>query len=83
MPAPIVPAAVAAVSRLVAKHGMSQVQRALKAANKPAKGSKASKARGRGADYQGRRDTLLVPPGSKAESAIKTRNAIKKARGGK
>jgi hypothetical protein len=52
MPAPIVPVATAAVARLVAKHGAKQVQRALNAANKPAKGKKATEARTRGKAYQ-------------------------------
>lgn len=45
-------AAQAAVSKLVAKHGAKVVQRALKAANTPAKGKTAAAARARGKQYQ-------------------------------
>ena len=52
MPAPIVPVVATAIARLVAKHGAKTVQRALQAANKPAKGKTAAAARKRGAQYQ-------------------------------
>ena len=75
MPAPLVPIATAAVARLIAKHGAKQVQRALKAANKPAKGAKPAAARKRGAQYQANRDKYTDP------AATRLREGIKKARG--
>jgi hypothetical protein len=84
MPAPIVPVATAAVARLVAKHGAKQVQRALNAANKPAKGKKASQARGRGASYQSKVDENVMRnrpsrvPDKMARDATKLRRDISK-----
>lgn len=48
-----------AVQKLVAKHGAKIVQRALKAANTPAKGKTAGSARAKGAKYQEGVDSQL------------------------
>jgi hypothetical protein len=86
-------------ARLIAKYGKSAVQRALKAANTPAKGKKATDARARGKQYQSNVnrftnwekqsskmpgwDKDMARKSDKAFDAMKTRTKINKARRGK
>ena len=88
-----------AAARLIAKYGKSAVQRALKAANTPAKGKKAADARGRGKQYQSEvnrftnweKQSSKIPTwdkdmarkSDKAFDAMKTRTKINKARRGR
>jgi hypothetical protein len=89
MPAPLVPIAAAAVARLIAKHGAKQVERALKAANKPAKGAKPAAARKRGASYQSKVDKNVMSnrpsriPDKMVRDATKLRRDISKYNKGK
>jgi|LakMenE18May11ns_1017448.scaffolds.fasta_scaffold9557992_3 hypothetical protein len=91
--------AVDAAARLIAKYGKTAVTRALKAANTPAKGKVASKARARGKQYQSEvnrfvnweKQSSKIPSwdkdmarkSDKAFEAMKTRTKINKARRGK
>jgi hypothetical protein len=86
----------AAVAKLVAKHGAKIVERALKAANTPAKGKTAGAARASGKQYQSKvnrftnweKQSSKIPSwdkdmarkSDKAFDAMKTRTKINKAR---
>jgi Tfp pilus assembly major pilin PilA len=85
-----------AVQKLVAKHGAKIVERALKAANTPAKGKTAGAARASGKQYQSKvnrftnweKQSSKIPSwdkdmarkSDKAFDAMKTRTKINKAR---